>query len=92
MKKPALKDLNEVKPIATDAPARSESQDRFRQEVKEQTQAANITVRKTYSLERFYADHIDGVAAAMTQAQGKVVNASQALRAILKRDMERGEA
>jgi hypothetical protein len=44
-------------------------------------------VRKTFSLEQRHEDHINAVAASMSQARGKPVNASEALRAIINRDM-----
>ena len=52
-------------------------------------QRASGVVRKTYSLEQRHEDHINAVAASMSQARGKPVNASEALRAIINRDMER---
>jgi hypothetical protein len=52
-------------------------------------QRASGVVRKTYSLEQRHEDHIYAVAASMSQSRGKPVNASEALRAIINRDIER---
>jgi hypothetical protein len=53
-------------------------------------QRASGVIRKTYSLEQRHEDYINAVATSMSQARGKPVNASEALRAIINRDMERG--
>ena len=84
MKKPELKNLSKIKPSSN-----SDDNNAFREAVADQSRVANKVVRRTYSIESFYADYIDTIAATMTQEKGKIVNASQALRAILKRDMER---
>ena len=83
MKAPKLSDLN------TSAATKKPNEDQFKAAVIEQTDAAKETVRRTFSLERFYSNYIDTIATNMAQEQGKPVSASQAIRTIIKRDIER---
>ena len=78
MKAPKLTDLQAV-----------QSGNDFAVAVEAAKQRASGIVRKTFSLEQRHEDHINAVAASMSQARGKPVNASEALRAIINRDMER---
>ena len=78
MKKPKLKDLQ--KAMASDP---------FQKKVAEIKSHASSVVRKTFSLGQGDLDHINAVAVSMSQQQGKVVNASEALRAIIRRDHDR---
>jgi len=83
MKVPKLIDLN------TKIPTAKPIDDQFKKAVIQQTEVENETVRRTFSIEKFYSSYIDKIATDLTQKQGKPVNASQALRIIIKRDMER---
>jgi hypothetical protein len=78
MKAPKLADLQAV-----------QSGNDFAAAVEAAKQRASGIVRKTFSLEQRHEDHINAVAASMSQSRGKPVNASEALRAIINRDMER---
>jgi hypothetical protein len=78
MKAPKLADLQTV-----------QNSNDFTAAVEVAKQRASGVVRKTYSLEQRHEDHINAVAASMSQARGKPVNASEALRSIINRDMER---
>ena len=78
MKKPKLEDLQK----AMDS-------DPFQKKVAEIKGHASSVVRKTFSLGQGDLDHINAVAVSMSQQQGKVVNASEALRAIIRRDHDR---
>jgi len=80
---PKLSDLN------TGTTTKKPNEDQFKAAVIEQTNVAKETVRRTFSLERFYSNYIDTIATNMAQEQGKPVSASQAIRAIIKRDIER---
>lgn len=80
MKIPALKSLGNEKNI--------QASDALQSTIKEQKALSVTIVRRTFSLESFYAEHIEKIAAQLSQERGKPVNASQALRVILKRDME----
>jgi hypothetical protein len=76
MKAPKLTDLQAV-----------QNGNDFAVAVEATKQRALGVVRKTFSLEQRHEDHINAVAASMSQARGKPVNASEALRAIINRDM-----
>ena len=78
MKIPKLEDLQKAK-----------ASDPFQKKVAEVKGRASAVVRKTFSLRQGDLDHINAVAVSMAQQRGKVVNASEALRAIIHRD--RGE-
>jgi hypothetical protein len=78
MKAPKLADLQSV-----------QNGNDFTAAVEAAKQRASGVIRKTYSLEQRHEDHINAMAASMSQARGKPVNASEALRAIINRDMER---
>ena len=78
MKTPKLEDLQNAK-----------SSDPFQKKVAEVQGQASAVVRKTFSLVQGDLDHINAVAVSMAQQRGKVVNASEALRAILHRDRDR---
>lgn len=83
MKKPNLTDLNKLEPAKSD---------QFVAAVQTQITNAAQSVRRTYSFEQRHDDHINAVALQMSQARGKPVKASEALRAIIERDMQRTEA
>lgn len=78
MKIPKLKDLQ-----------KAHISDPFQKRVAEIKGQASVTVRKTFSLRQGDLDHINAVAMSMSQQQGKVVNASEALRTIIRRDHDR---
>ena len=77
MKTPKLEDLQNT-----------QSSDPFQKKVAEVQGHASAVVRKTFSLVQGDLDHINAVAVSMAQQRGKVVNASEALRAILHRDRD----
>ena len=78
MKSPNLVDLR-----------KTNSSDPFQKKVAEIQGHATAVVRKTFSLGQGDLDQINAVAVSMSQQQGKVVNASEALRAIIRRDHDR---
>ena len=78
MKAPKLADLQAV-----------QNNNDFTAAVEAAKQRASGVIRKTYSLEQRHEDYINAVAASMSQARGKPVNTSEALRTIINRDMER---
>ncbi len=80
MKKPELADLGSV--------SVTPSTDQFHTTIVEQKTLASSIVRRTFSLESFYAEHIEKIAAQLSQERRKPVSASQALRVILKQHME----
>ena len=77
MKQPKLEDLQKAK-----------TSDPFQKKVAETKAHASSVVRKTFSLGQGDLDHINAVAVSMSQQQGKVVNASEALRTIIRRDRD----
>lgn len=78
MKAPKLADLNEIG-----------NDNAFSKAIQTEQSRATGIVRKTYSLQQRHEDYINAVATAMSQERGKPVNASEALRAIINRDIER---
>ena len=78
MKQPKLEDLQKAK-----------TSDPFQKKVAEIKSHTSSVVRETFSLGQGDLDHINAVAVSMSQQQGKVVNASEALRAIIRRDHDR---
>lgn len=78
MKAPKLTDLQGV-----------QNETVFMKSVEAVKRRASSVIRKTYSLKQRHEDQINAVAAAMSQVRGKPVNASEALRAIIERDIER---
>lgn len=77
MKKPELKDLR----------AAARLSDPVALEVVAQREEASKIERKTFTLERRHLEHINAEAAKLQAERGKPVNASEALRTILERDM-----
>ena len=80
MKIPKLEDLQKAK-----------TSDPFQKKVTEIKGRTLDVVRKTFSLGRGDLEHVNAVAVSMSQRQGKVVNASEALRAIIRRDKDKVE-
>ena len=78
MKRPKLEDLQ-----------KAQVSDQFQRRVSEIKWRASAVVRKTFSLRQGDVDHINAVAVSMSRQQGTVVNASEALRAIIQRDHEK---
>ena len=77
MKPPKLEDLQKAK-----------TSDPFQKKVAEVKGHASDVVRKTFSLGQGDLDHINAVAVSMSQQRGKIVNASEVLRAIIRRDRD----
>lgn len=81
MKAPALKDLGKQAPAA--------EADEFSKAVEQEEARASAVVRKTFSFEQRHLDHLVTVAQQLSAERGKTIGASEALRAIIERDMKR---
>ena len=77
MKAPKLVDLADIKP-----------EDKLTQAVASEKARASTVIRKTHTFEQRHLDHIHQEVLALTNEMGRAVNASEALRAIIERDME----
>jgi hypothetical protein len=74
MKKPNLQDLASV-----------EQTDDFSEAVQVQHEKTAQMVRKTFTIQQGELDYINSVALGMSKEAGKVISASEALRAIINR-------
>lgn len=74
-----------MKPVDTKDLLGSGKKDDFSQTVATVQTESSTIVRKTYTLEQRHVDQINATAGALSQQQGKLVNASEALRYLLDR-------
>ena len=78
MKVPDLTNLAAAKP-----------QDAFSQTVEKQQKKASEVIRKTFTIEKKHQDYLVQVAMQLMTQTGRNISASEALRIVIERDMER---